>query len=176
MNKAILIFTLLVLPLFDYAQDKNESNENDFDSRIFVGGKFVPIDYVSGPVIGFELRYKKFGIDLRNDFGLKISKSPGSNYFGISDFRSYNYLSFSYQLFQGSYPFLGVGWISSGDQIYRFNNEYGYSTMTLGWKQKISNRILLELRGDIPLVKVKPWINQNFAFPVGLSIMYNLKN
>lgn len=176
MKIILFIVTILFIQDYSFCQKDNESLISAINPKIYLGGKFVPIDYVSGPVIGFEARYRKFGIDLRNDFGIKISKSQNSNYFGISEFRSYNYFNFSYQVFQNSFPFIGIGWISNGDEIYRFNNEYGYSTITLGWKQKISSQISLELRGDIPLVEVKPWIDQNFAFPIGLSILYNLKS
>lgn len=164
------IFTTVFLSYFHlYGQDKTILKPS-----IDLGVKYTLIDDIGGACLGLKVNYDKFDFNLRNDFSISIISDPITQYFVIQDYKVFMYLDASYQVFTKSFPFLGLGWVSNSNQIHRFNPTYGYYAATLGWKQKINNSIIIELRGDIPFIKKNGVIDQNITFPLSVSVLYNI--
>lgn len=171
MKKIIVSFSLIFCFVSLFAQDNRE-----FKSfNILAGLKYTPIDYIGGGIVGFSYKFKKFTFCLRNDISMSIAKDDSLIYFGINKYRIYNYLDIHYNFNEKISTSIGYGWISNKNQIHRLNNEFGYSVVSIGMHYLISQRIILELKGDIPFVEWNSPIDQNIAFPVSIGLIYMIK-
>jgi hypothetical protein len=139
-----------------------------------LGMRYTLIDYIGGPSAAMTFRKDKFSVSIRNDASLSLAKANSSTYFGINKYRVHNYIDIRYNLWKNISPFIGFGWVSTKDEIHRFNNEYGYNTFSIGATAFLNSKILFELRGDIPLVKRNLPVDQNIAFPLSLKVTYIL--
>ena len=142
---------------------------------LLIGAKYTPFDYIWGGLTGINLKRGKFSFNVRNDFSFSIARKDSSAYFGVDEYRVYNYFDLAYEFYKNSVASVGVGWVSNTDDFHRFNNQYGYSVVSIALYQKLSTRIQFEIRGDIPLKKRNLLISDNHAFPVFVSIACLLK-
>jgi len=171
MKKTILVIIVSLCFSFLYSQENN----NNISFKILTGAKYTPFDYIGGGILGFSITKNKLGFCFRNDFSLSIVKDNTSRYFGIKEYRTYKYFDFHYYFHSKMAASLGYGWISNKDEIHIFHHDYGYSVISLGINYLISERIILELRGEIPFVDLHSPVDQNVAFPASLAMIYTLK-
>lgn len=169
--KKLIIALLLALSITIV---KAQELKPKIKTSLLIGAKYTPFDYIWGGLMGISLKRAKFGFSIRNDFSLSIARKDSSAYFGVDEYRVYNYFDLSYDFYKNSNVSVGIGWVSNTDDFYRFNNQYGYSVVSIGLYQKLSPKIQFEIRGDIPLEKENPLIDENYAFPVSISIVYLL--
>jgi len=171
MKKILLLSIIFVCNLHLFSQE----NKTASNFAIITGLKYTPIDYIGGGILGISYNYNKFTFSLRNDVSLSIEKVDTLSYFGISKYRVYNYFDIHYKLNDKFSTSLGYGWISNKNQIHRLNSEYGYNVISAGLSYLLSDKTVLEIKGDIPLVEWSSPIDQNLAFPISLGLKYLLK-
>lgn len=171
MKKILLLSFIFVCNQHLFSQD----NKTASNFSIITGLKYTPIDYIGGGILGISYVHNKFTFSLRNDISLAIEKVDTLSYFGISKYRVYNYFDIHYKLSNKFSSSIGYGWISNKNQIHRLNGEYGYNVISAGINYLLSDKTLLELKGDIPLVKWNSPFDQNLAFPVSLGVKYLIR-
>lgn len=170
--KRILILSIIYACSLHLFSQENRVSSN---FSIITGLKYTPIDYVGGGILGVSYKHNKFTFSLRNDISMVVEKVDTLYYFGISKYRVYNYLDIHYNLNDKFCVSIGYGWISNSNQIHRFSSEYGYHVISTGINYWISNKTILELKGDLPLSKWNSLIDQNLAFPVSFGIKYLIR-
>ena len=170
MKKLIIVFLLV----FAFANTNAQEIKPKIKTSLLIGAKYTPFDYIWGGLTGINLKRGKFSFNISNDFSFSIARKDSSTYFGIDEYRVYNYFDLAYDFYKNSIVSFGVGWVSNTDDFHRFNNQYGYSVVSIGLYQKLSTRVQFEIRGDIPLERENPLIDENYAFPVSVSIAYLL--
>ena len=153
----------------------SQENNNNLSFKILIGAKYTPFDYIGGGILGFSITKNNFSFSFRNDISLSLAKANTSNYFGINKYRTYKYFDIHYAFQKKLGASLGYGWISNKDEIHILDSEFGYSVISLGINYAISERIILELKGDIPFVDLNSPFDQNIAFPASIGLMYVLK-
>ena len=67
----------------------------------------------------------------------------------------------------------GFGWIYDGKrENIKLNKVYGYASASIVIKYKIA-WLFTEIRGDLPLEKSRPEIDQGHLFPVSIALIYS---
>lgn len=171
MKKTIL---LIIIGMY-FSNLYSQENKNNCTFKIITGVKYTPFDYIGGGILGFSIIKNNISFSFRNDISLSIVRDNSSSYFGINKYRTYKYFDLHYYFHPKLAASLGYGWISNKDEIHILHHEYGYSVISLGINYSISERIILELRGEIPFVDLHSPVDQNVAFPASIGLMYVLK-
>lgn len=172
MKNAFILFVLFFSSVDLFAQ---ENTKLDKEFTVLLGVKATPFDFITGGIFGFNYRIQKFSTGFRNDVNFKIGKVDTLAYYGITEFRIINYFDLQYHFNPKLTTFLGYGWVSNRDPIYRFSPESGYEVITLGANYMVTPNIYFELRGDIPLIDLRSPIDLNIAFPGSVSLIYKLR-
>lgn len=170
MKNLVLAFLLLLCVSFSYSQQS--ANQNNF--CFLLGAKYTPIDYIGGGVIGASCSHDKFTLSLRNDVSMSINRIDSLAYFGITKFVLSNYLDLKYSFSSRANVSIGYGWVSNKNTIVKLNKEFGYSVLSAGIDYNLSKNIFIELKGDIPLIEKKPYLDQNIQFPVSVCLFYKI--
>jgi hypothetical protein len=165
-----MVVIILMCFSFLYSQENNKAS-----FKILAGAKYTPIDYIGGGILGFSITKNKIAFSFRHDISLSVLRDRTSHYFGISEYRTYKYFDFHYLFNKKVHATLGYGWIAHKDEAFQLRDEYGYSVISLGINYAISENIILELKGDIPLVNLHSPVDQNIAFPASLALIYAFK-
>lgn len=167
-------FVLFFLSVFQAQAQENTVFPEKPKAKFLVGYRYIPFDYYGGPVLGFSVNYKRFEFSVRNDAALRIQRKDSANYFGVSEYRTFNYLEAGYYFRKSTMVSVAYGWISNSDDPVRQNNDYGYLVLSLAGRQMLSSNIGLELRMDINFAdpKKKLLFDLNHAFPASAALFY----
>ena len=169
------ILIIFVLYFFDSKISAQEEGQKSF-FYLNIGTKYTPIEYLGGPSIGlyFQERSDKFSIGLRKDLIMSVGKSDQSNnFYQLTKYYTYNYLDIFYKFKEKMKFGAGFGWIYDGKrENIKLNKVYGYASASIVIQYKIA-WLFTEIRGDLPLEKSRPEIDQGHLFPVSIALIYS---
>lgn len=188
-KRFVLLFFLIQTIVIVNAQDKKPL---DRDLYIDFGFKYVPIDYVGGPVFGLSYHSpdKKLSINMRYDIGISIGrgshfdvidtiifKGP-ENHFSIQQFQVRTFLEAELLVWESNKRKLsasaGLGWNYLGwDQMYLLNEASGYYCITIAAKYKLS-WFYIEPRIDISISN-NTYYSDEKLFPGSIALIYRFK-
>ncbi len=153
----------------------NAQNNEKFTLSLQAGVKYTPFEYLGGPLIGlyFHDKTDRFSLGLRKDFILAVGKTDiTSRSYAVMRYHTYDYFDFGINFKKKLRAGAGLGWIydGNGENIKLFDNGYLCSSVFIQYK---ITKIYAEIRGDIPLEKYRPEIDQGHLFPVSLALVYS---
>lgn len=167
---------LAALIMIITVQATAQEAKSDTDLFFNIGLKYVPIDWISGPLLGLSIdkASSKFAYNLRHDILLKIGRSSQSSTSGfvLTSFGTLSYFDIDFKLTEADRLVTGVGWIygRNGENT-KFNQENGYAVITLGYKRRVS-WINIEIRGDIPIQNQTQEILLQHTYPISFALIY----
>ncbi len=170
MKSFFLIVIVVVIVTSVYSQE----SETPYSFKVHTGVKYTPIDYLGGGILNFMITKNKFGLSFRNDISMSIEKQMFESNYNIAKFRVSKYVDFHYFFNKKFSTSLGYGWVANKDEHYGIYDNYGYHVVSLGVNYLVSDRIILELKGDIPFVDYNSPVDLNVAFPASIGLMYVL--
>lgn len=191
-QKAIRTLLLLSCLQFVLSAKAQEHKPLKRDLYLDVGFKYIPIDFIGGPVFGLSYHSpdKKLSFNLRYDVAFSIGKKtqaivfPDSisyiaidDHFSLENFQVRTYLESEYLVWQKTHKKLsagvGLGWIYLGDYSKLIlNEESGYYCLSLSLKYKWS-WFYIEPRIDVP-IKTNSRIH-DYNFPGSIALIYRFK-
>lgn len=174
MKYGIIILSIFFLTAYN---SLSQTKDKSLNSKLALGVKYTPFDYIGGIVMGLELQKNKIGVRLQNEIDISLEQTDSLSFYGDNKkYRTYKYLDISYNIYTNSTIFLGLGWVDR-----KFNSsgilqkDYGYAVVSVGGEYNLSETIKLGCRGIFPLEKIEKHLDQGFAFPLSISMVYSFK-